>query len=433
MSEEKARIIADIDILESAIDDLLDEKIDHTQNILGHRWLERGTFATLIGSSGVGKSVAAMQIAIEAASGKPVFGIPSVRPLKVMVVQSEDSKNDRITQVQCIRELVKEPEYFEKVRRNLVIYTTTRRGLRLFDQLEAFYTDDETGEFKCDVDLLIINPAFAFFDGGSSVEDSKDVGFFLRSELMPFLQKSGAAAIVVHHTPKLINRDTSKWSAQTHMYAGHGSAEWTNAPRAVITIDNTKSTKVYQFRIAKRGSQSGWEESNGEYVRYFSHAPKNMPMHWIPSTEEEIAESQQESGLRDEDVLNVFTEDKPEKSVAEIYSQITKEGFRFSKTQIKEIVGRLANKNRLHKVGGKYVLAKIVKKVKKEQEKAAQAEAVFKLIQDSPGIIMKDLIAGATFNKDSVASALANLGGRVRVEPKGLSKRYFINGETNHD
>src|SRR5258707_773677 len=110
MSNNEEKKITDVDIVESAVDDLLDEKIDEAQNILGRRWLERGTFATLIGSSGIGKSVAAMQIAIEASAGKPVFGIPSVRPLNVIVVQSEDSKNDRITQVQCIRELAKEPE-----------------------------------------------------------------------------------------------------------------------------------------------------------------------------------------------------------------------------------------------------------------------------------------------------------------------------------
>jgi hypothetical protein len=39
MGEEKEKTIADVDIVESAIDDLLDEKIDETQNILGHRWL----------------------------------------------------------------------------------------------------------------------------------------------------------------------------------------------------------------------------------------------------------------------------------------------------------------------------------------------------------------------------------------------------------
>jgi RecA-family ATPase len=176
MSDDEEKKITDIDILENAIDDLLDEKIDEAQNILGHRWLERGTFATMIGSSGVGKSVASMQSAIEAAAGKPVFGIPPVRPLRVMVVQSEDSKNDRIMQVQMIRELAKDPVHFQRVHDNLTIYTTTRRGYRLFHQLEAFFTNDETGEFNCDYDLFILNPAFAFFDDGSSVEDSKDAG-----------------------------------------------------------------------------------------------------------------------------------------------------------------------------------------------------------------------------------------------------------------
>lgn len=51
--------------------------------------------------------------------------------------------------------------------------------------------------------------------------------------------------MVVHHTPKLTHRDTSKWSAQTFMYSGHGSAEWTNAARAVITIDGTNDPKVF--------------------------------------------------------------------------------------------------------------------------------------------------------------------------------------------
>jgi hypothetical protein len=46
---------------ESVFGDLLNAKIDESQNLLGDRWLERGTFATMIGSSGVGKSVAATQ------------------------------------------------------------------------------------------------------------------------------------------------------------------------------------------------------------------------------------------------------------------------------------------------------------------------------------------------------------------------------------
>jgi RecA-family ATPase len=75
MSEENPYI----DTLETA-EELLFSEIDETKNLLGNRWLERGTFATLIGSSGIGKSVAAMQSAILVAAGLPVFGIKPPRP-----------------------------------------------------------------------------------------------------------------------------------------------------------------------------------------------------------------------------------------------------------------------------------------------------------------------------------------------------------------
>ena len=437
MSEEKTeKPPVDIDIYENAVDDLLNEKIDATQNILGHRWLERSTFATLIGSSGIGKSVAAVQMGIESAAGLPVFGIPSVRPLKVLIIQSEDSKNDRITQVQCIREIAKDPIHFERVRKNLGIYTTTRRGYRLFHKLEENFTNSETGELNCEVDLFILNPAFAFFDENASVENSKDVGFFLRSELMPFLQKVGAAAVIVHHTPKLTNdRDMSKLPTQAFMYGGHGSAEWTNAPRAVMFIENTFSSQVYKFRIAKRGSQSGWQGNNGEYLRYFSHAPKCMPMHWIPSTEEEIAESLQKSGLTDTDVLNVFTEEEPEKTIGELSSQLNANGFDYTTSQIDGCLKRLINHNKLRRVGGKYVLAKIVKKAEKEKEKAVtthtQMERVFSIITASmpSGIITKDIFEATKdqFGKDAVKTALDTLLEQqwIRVEEKGMIRRYF--------
>src|SRR6266446_7331017 len=145
--------------LESVFGDLLHAEIDESQNLLGHRWLERGTFATLIGSSGIGKSVAAMQIAIQAAAGLPVFGIKPVRPLRVLVVQAEDSRNDRIDQVQCAPILVP-AELHQEMDERLYIYTTTdERGADLFNLLENAFTDSDTGESI--IDFFVFNPAFA--------------------------------------------------------------------------------------------------------------------------------------------------------------------------------------------------------------------------------------------------------------------------------
>src|SRR6202035_5189610 len=119
-------------VLESIFNDLLNAQIDEAQNLLGNRWLERGTFATLIGSSGIGKSVAAMQTAICTAAGLPAFGIKPPRPLRTLIVQSEDSRNDRIDQVQCARVLIPE-EMHAEVDKRIAIYTTTdERGEELF-------------------------------------------------------------------------------------------------------------------------------------------------------------------------------------------------------------------------------------------------------------------------------------------------------------
>jgi RecA-family ATPase len=54
--------------LESARD-LVDAEIDESQNILGNRLLERGTFGVIIGHSGAGKSFLTVQAGVLMAAG----------------------------------------------------------------------------------------------------------------------------------------------------------------------------------------------------------------------------------------------------------------------------------------------------------------------------------------------------------------------------
>jgi RecA-family ATPase len=430
-------------ILETVFSDLLNAEIDESQNLLGNRWLERGTFAMMIGSSGVGKSVAAIQGGILAAAGLPFFGIKPAHPLRVLIVQSEDSRNDRIDQVQCARVLVS-TEKHTQTDKNLFIYTTTdERGEILFNRLENISLNPITK--KPEIDFYILNPAFAFFPEDASVESSSDVNFFLRSLLQPFLIRMEGAALLVHHTPKLTNRDTSKWSAQTFMYSGHGSAEWTNAARAVITIDGTNDPKVFEFRIAKRGYHSGWTPNeNGVFLRHYSHAPKVAPMHWIPSSEEDVAAARQESGLKDKDVLELFSDSDPEFDRTSIVTKLRLNGLIFDNDEIDKILTRLVKNDRLRENGVKFVLSKKVK----AEERAAQAEKrsadrierevqekaeVFKRIKDSMpnGIVKGDLTskdAFMTFGWRIVERCLIELESqariRVKVTEKGTVKTY---------
>ena len=72
-------------IIENPVQDLLNKEIDYSVNILGNLWLERGSYGIIQGTSGIGKSVVAMQIAALTAMGRDVFGIKVDAPLKVLV------------------------------------------------------------------------------------------------------------------------------------------------------------------------------------------------------------------------------------------------------------------------------------------------------------------------------------------------------------
>jgi RecA-family ATPase len=208
--------------IQNPVRDLLYSEIDHSQNILGNFFLERERYTVIVGPSGIGKSVVAIQIAIEAAAGDNVFGMVTPGPLRVLVVQAEDSRNDLIAQVQIIKqmkhseELLKRynltPEEIERrIETNFTIVTTSIRGAALFEKLTKEFTDLDTGNSQ--LDLVIFNPAFAFLEGSASSDEA--VKTFLRKQLQPFLRKMRAAAIIVHHVPKPPRRGTAKRSAET--------------------------------------------------------------------------------------------------------------------------------------------------------------------------------------------------------------------------
>jgi RecA-family ATPase len=238
---------------------LLHAEIDYSQNILGNFFLERGHYTVIVGPSGIGKSAVAVQMAIEAAAGLHVFGMPTPGPLRVVLVQAEDSDNDLKLQVRCIETIAHSEEVQERlgltpeeikdrIENNLTVVTTNVRGAALFADLKKEFTDRATGKSK--VELFIFNPAFAFLEGSASSDVA--VNTFLRKQLQSFLRRMQAAGVVVHHTVKPPRRGTAKRSAETTMYSPHGSAEWTNGPRGGITIEATNSPTVYEFIIGKR-------------------------------------------------------------------------------------------------------------------------------------------------------------------------------------
>jgi hypothetical protein len=284
------------------MEDLLDKTIDLSVNVLGKRFLERGTYGTILGSSGIGKSVLAIQIAVEAAMGREVFGLAIDAPLRVLVIQGEDSWNDRVEQVNgVVNCLGCTQEERELVASNLRIITPEHRadrGAPLFEYLRATFKDTR-------LDLLILNPALALVDG--NVNSVESVGEFLRNHLQEFCRDKCCAALVVHHVPKPPKSGKKGRDADTTMYSGHGSAEWANAPRASITVERTMASWVFEMTIGKRGAKSGWSpDRSGNYRRYFTHS-RNDKLYWNVATDADIAAAN--SGMGDEEFSEVFKGD----------------------------------------------------------------------------------------------------------------------------
>ena len=105
-------------------------------------------------------------------------------------------------------------------------------------------------------DIIRIDPLLAYL--GADVNVAAETAKFLRNGLNPLLAKYDCAAILVHHTPKANNRDTSNYRQSDWQYAGAGSADITNWTRSILVIEPTHAPHVFKFIAAKRGRHLDW-------------------------------------------------------------------------------------------------------------------------------------------------------------------------------
>jgi len=403
-------------ILEDPVEHLLYEEVDRSASVLGNLWLERQSYALIQGTSGIGKSMLAVQMGVEAALGKEVFGLEVQGPLRVLILQAEDSKNDRIRQVNCIKRLATSREENRLISRNLRIMTPRKRahrGKELFAYLMKAFE-----EFS--FDLLILNPAFAFLEG--NVNESEAVGNFLRGQLQDFLRIKDAAGIVIHHVPKPPKSGRGRTSDST-MYAGHGSAEWANAPRASMTISRTLVPWVFLFDIGKRGSYSGWEaDREGYYIRYFAHSRGKAEMFWSPATEGDISAAT--TGVSSDDFFDLFR-DEGDLTFAIIKGRFRRHGYNYSDEELAAILEEAVKQGKLIEVEveGEAVWRPIksakgtTKETKREANYARWMEETYSFIRDAGpgGISTTDLRGIVSCGNSTLDECLDRLKAAARI------------------
>ena len=266
-------------------------------------WLRKGGGAFLIAPSGVGKSVLTVQAAICWALGKPFFGICPVRPLKIVVIQAEDDREEVAEFRNSVRHGLTTDFDFDDYDIRIALGTEDPSTARvLFYKAvgkvgDAFVEElDILLETHPDVDLVIVNPFQSYFGGdcGRNAELSR----FFRTQLDPVIKdaedlgRDRAGIMFIHHTNKPPNdKDLrAEWgNDEFAQYIGAGGAEIVNWARAILSLMPSGVPGVFRYICGKRWQRLDWVGLDGKPCRQklIRHA-ENGCIYWRDATPEDV-------------------------------------------------------------------------------------------------------------------------------------------------
>jgi len=249
-----------------SIKDLMNFDSDNDpDNLIGKRWLTRGSSMILSGGTGIGKSSLMMQIVIRWCLGKDFFGIAPVRPLKIGVIQAENDKGDLAEAFQGVGHgLDLKPDEMKSLQHQLEFRTeAVRTG-------DAFLAYARRFILRSKLDVIVADPLFSYF--GGDLSDQGEVSVFLRNRLQPILHQTKVAWIWMHHISKAQRKDGEPMTTMELAHAGFGSSELANWAREIAVLAEVGQHQPRRFQLAfcKRGSRL---DANSLHLQ---HSPKGI-------------------------------------------------------------------------------------------------------------------------------------------------------------
>ena len=246
-------------------------------------WLERGCGAFLVSTAGTGKSIWMTQFALSMTMGVPFSGLKPYYPLKIWVIQSEDSPRrvavDREDIIAGLSEDHPEHDWRKAAEKVIFLSMTGSTGATFLKQLR-----DELSAARNEADLpdvIIINPYMAFMGGDISV--NRDNSAFLRGGsingektegLQSILEDFHVAALIAHHTGKPPSeKEISAWLKNSMPeYQCCGASDITNWGRSFITMMKMPNiSNGVMLTAGKNGGGLGWSEVKGAKRIFLAH------------------------------------------------------------------------------------------------------------------------------------------------------------------
>ena len=224
-------------------------------NLIGNRWLTRGSSMIISGGTGIGKSSLMMQIIIRWCLGIDFFGIKPVKPLKIGVIQAENDKGDLAEAFRGVTHTMRlTGDQMRHLNTNLEFRTeTVRTGEQFLAYARRFI-------HRSKLDLIVADPLFSYF--GGDLSDQSEVSVFLRNKLQPILHETKVAWIWMHHVSKPQRKENGEPLTTMELaHSGFGSSELANWAREIAVLHEVGQFKPRRFQLAfcKRGSRLGLE------------------------------------------------------------------------------------------------------------------------------------------------------------------------------
>jgi len=247
-------------------------RVNSKNHIMGNGFLRRGWGTILIGGTGVGKSVMALQMAVCVAAGKDFLGRMKVhRPARVLLINSQ---NDIEILKIYTEGIYRHTGIGEKdVRENLDIrFIPGLPQEEFFLFLEYLLKETRPG-------LLIVDP---FQDFIGAVDINAYAPFFeWRNKMDNLLQAFKVALLTTPHTTK--PREREGWMDEEMVYLAAGAAAIANWCRAACALLHEKADPAkYRLQFSKNPIRTGIVNEVGETVKslYIEHASTENDPCW---------------------------------------------------------------------------------------------------------------------------------------------------------
>jgi hypothetical protein len=283
--------------------EVVNSREENVEIIGPNRFLCLGGIGMLVGQTGLGKSSLLLQLLMCWCRGKGFAGLNAPRPLKILLIQSENDDGDLQEMVNGILSGLKLPEGVRReVLENIKIITVDSVAgekfvSRILTPLLAQHSPD----------LVVLDPALAFIGGDS--KEQADVGMFLRLQILPLIRRFNSACLLVHHTNKPPGTKTQSFQHQGDLsYLGTGSSEWANVPRMIVTLRNAGKEGLFELSVPKRGRRLGWKDFDGapSTRRFIKHSENPAIICWYEAVKTDIPKTEKATRLGDTELMKAL-------------------------------------------------------------------------------------------------------------------------------